>query len=81
MGAAGGEHLPQSPTRVRRLAFRHALRRAGDDDLSSPLSAFGTEIDHVIRRLDDVEVVLDDEQRVARFHELAEGRQQLGDVF
>ena len=39
--------------------------RALCDDLAPLASALGSEVDHVIGRLDDVEVVLDDDYRVA----------------
>ena len=43
-------------------------------------AAFRAEIDDVVGRLDHVEVVLDDEQRVARFEQLPERGEQLRDV-
>ena len=45
-----------------------------------PSPPSGPEVDHPVRGLDDVEVVLDDEQRVPRLEQLAERRQQLRDV-
>ena len=44
------------------------------------ISAFGAEIDDVIGRLDDVEVVLDHHHRVAVIAQPAQHAQQLGDV-
>jgi hypothetical protein len=37
---------------MRGLAFRHILRRAGDDNGATGVAALGTEIDDVIGRLD-----------------------------
>jgi hypothetical protein len=42
--------------------------------------ALGPEIDHVVRRLDDVEMVLDHDHRVTRVHQLIERSQQPLDV-
>src|SRR5690242_15114156 len=53
-------------------AAGRALRRGGDllgralrDDAAAAVAAFRAEIDDPVRGLDDVEVVLDDEHRVA----------------
>ncbi len=54
------------------VSYRHHLAAAR--------AAFRTEIDHPVRRLDDVEVVLDDQDRSARLDQPAECRQQLADV-
>jgi hypothetical protein len=51
---------------MRRLARGNLLRGAGDHDLAARVAALGSEIDHVIRRLDDVQVMLDQEHGVAR---------------
>ena len=48
--------------------------------IAAVLAAFGPEIDDVVGGLDHVEVVLDDEQRVAGFEQLPERGQQLRDV-
>src|SRR6476469_10967661 len=48
--------------------MRHAceiLWCALRDDLSAAMAAFGAEIDHPVGRLDDIEVVFDDDDRVA----------------
>src|SRR2546427_4193690 len=74
------QHRAKVLTCVRRLDLRDLLRRAGRDDVAAVLAAFGSEIDDVVGGFDDVEVVLDDQQRVARFEQLLECRQQLRDV-
>ena len=48
--------------------------------VAAVLAAFRTEIDDEVGGLDDVQVVLDDQQRVPGFEQLPERRQQLGDV-
>ena len=65
---------------MRRFDLRDLLRRAGGDDRAAGIAAFRAEIDDVVGGLDDVEIVLDDEQRVAGFEQLLERRQQLRDV-
>ena len=44
------------------------------------LPALGSEVDEVVGGFQDVEIVLDDDQRVPRFEQLLERGQQLGDV-
>ena len=45
---------------------------AGGDDLTAVLAAFGTHIDNPVGGFDDMEVMLDDNHRVAAVDELAE---------
>ena len=54
--------------------------RAGDHDLPSPISAFRPEVDDPVGGLDHVEVVLDDDHRVARVDQAVENLEQLLDV-
>src|ERR1700760_2620120 len=53
------------------------LRRAYRGALPPPPSPFGAHVDDPVRRLDDVQVVLDDEQRAPACDELAEGGKKL----
>src|SRR5687767_14452763 len=55
-------------------------RKALANDLSARVAAFRAEVDEPVRRADDVEVVLDHDNRMARIEELAECAQQLRDV-
>src|SRR5436189_3836607 len=57
---------------------RHVFRRSLRDNAPARLAAFRTEINDPIRRFDDIEIVLDDEQRVARGAEFEQHFQQLG---
>ena len=50
---------------VRRLHLRDVFRSARRDQLPARAAALGTEVDDVVRGADDVEVVLDDDHRVA----------------
>jgi len=51
------------------LAAGDILRRALHQAPAATTATLGTEIDDVVRRLDDVEMVFDDDDRVARFDE------------
>src|SRR5438128_130408 len=55
------EELSRRGLLVARNFFRRALR----NDAAAGRSTLGPEIDHVVRRFDHVEVVLDDDDRVA----------------
>src|SRR5262245_24480490 len=50
---------------------------AGGDDVAAGVASLGAEIDDPVGALDDVEVVLDHDERSAGRSELAEGGQQL----
>jgi len=56
--------------------FGRALRH----DLTARVTAFGAEFDQPVAGADHVEVVLDQDDAVARVQQLAEGAHQLGDV-
>src|SRR5438309_11992417 len=72
----GGEKLAQVTPRERPPDARDRLRRSFGDDLAARFPALGTEIDHVVRGLDHVEVVLDDDDRVSRVHEAVQHLEQ-----
>jgi len=59
---------------------RHLLGGAARDDLSSGVAPFRPQIDDVVRRLDDIQVVLDDDHRVPRVREQVEDGEQFRDV-
>ncbi|HMC53692.1 MAG TPA: hypothetical protein VKH19_00855 [Gemmatimonadaceae bacterium] len=50
------------------------------DDSAAAIARFGAEIDDPIRELDDVEVVLDEHERVSCVHESLEHLRELQDV-
>ncbi|MGH2550360.1 MAG: hypothetical protein ACRDHN_13275, partial [Thermomicrobiales bacterium] len=56
------------------------FRRAFDDDATAGGAGFWAEIDQPISRLDDVEIMLDDDDRVAEIDEAIEHIEQLADV-
>ena len=61
------------------LALRHFFRRAAADEPSTCFAAFGTEVDDVVRILDDFKVVLYDDDGVAAMDEGIEGKEQLAE--
>ena len=65
---------------VRRRVLAHVFGRALGDDEATALAAFGAQVDEPVAGADHVEVVLDDDQRMAGFEQLAQRAHQLGDV-
>ena len=57
---------------VRPLDLCHLFRGAFGHDLASLLPAFGSKVDEIVGRLDDIHVVLDDDDGVAALHEAIE---------
>ena len=59
---------------------RHLFRSSCGDDLAALIASFGPQINQPIRRLDDVQIVFDDQQRSAAFQQLSERAEQLRNV-
>src|SRR5512146_2829185 len=57
-------------SRVGALGVGHLFGRALGDNLSAAHAAFGAEVDEIVRALNDVEIVLNDDDRVAARDEL-----------
>ena len=70
----------QKRSGVRRLAPSHLLWSAGGDDPAAAVSAFGSQIDHVVGRLDDVHVMLDQQDSVAGIDQPVERLEEPFDV-
>ena len=66
--------------RVRLDVAGDVLRRAAGDDSAAPCSAFGADVDDPVGGFDDVEIVLDDEHRVAGVDEVVQHFEQQLDV-
>ena len=64
-GAFVAQHRQQILSGKRFLVADDLFGRSGRDDRSAAVAAFRTHVDQVVRRLDDVEVVLDHQDRVA----------------
>ena len=63
-----------------RLAFRHSVRGSCRHHLPPAASALGTQIDDMVRRLDHVHVVFDDDDGVAGVDKAVKAVQQTLDV-
>ena len=59
---------------------RHLFRRALGDHHSAACTTLGPHVDHPVGALDDIEVVLDDDHRVALVHQPLDDQEKLGDV-
>ena len=59
---------------------RHVFGRAFGDDFTAGIAAFGAEVDDPVGGLDDVQVVFDDDDSVARVDEFTQHGEQLADV-
>ena len=59
-----------------RRALGHLFRRAGRDNVTARIASFRSQIDDPVGRLDHVQVVLDDQYRVAAIHKIVEHFQQ-----
>ena len=70
----------QRLARVRLRDFHHVARRALANDLAARVAALRTEVDQPVGRADDVEVVLDHQQRMPGIDQAAKRAQQLRDV-
>lgn len=62
-------------------AGRNVFGRALGDQEPTAAATFGAHVDKPVSGLDDVEIVLDDNDRVARIYEAVEDAEQLADVF
>ena len=56
------------------------FRGAGNHDVAALVAAFGAQVDDAVCHLDDVEVVLDHQHRVAVLDELLQDLEQLAHV-
>src|SRR5207302_1870476 len=65
--------LHQRLPRMRLPIRHHVVRRPDGDDLAARVAALGPEVDDPVGGADHVEVVLDDDERMAGVDELAEG--------
>ena len=64
-----------------RFLLYHLFRGAGKQDLTAFTAAFGAHVDQVVGAFDDVEVMLDDDDGVALFHQFVQDTQKNTDVF
>src|SRR4051795_7294795 len=79
-GVLRRQHLAEEAARPAAVDPSDVLRRANRDDLAACLAALGPEIDNPVGLLDHIEVVLDDDHRVAAVHETLQRLEQLLDI-
>src|SRR5271163_517567 len=77
---AAGEIRTKILPGIARFARGDVLRGAGGDDMAAGVAAFGAEIDDPIRGLDDFEIVLDDQNRVAGLDQRVQHFEELSDI-
>src|SRR5579872_3594917 len=77
---AAGQHRLQELPGIRTPLAHDVFGRAGGDDFAAAIAAFGAEVDDPVGGLDDFEVVLDDEDRIARLDQRVQHFQQLLDI-
>ncbi len=65
---------------VRLLRARHQFRRPLRHDASAAFAAFRPQIDNPIGLLDDVQMMFDDQNRIAQAHQPLQHIQQLANV-
>jgi len=75
-----GEIGPQVLAGVAPLARRDVFGGAARDDMAAGVAAFGAEIDDPVRGLDDFEIVLDDEDRVAGLDQRVQYLEELAHI-
>ena len=78
--AGASEPRLQKPPGMRRLACRNLLGRTRHHNLAARVAAFRPEIDYMVRGLDDIEVVLDHEHRMARVHQTVQAPEKALDI-
>ncbi len=80
MGLPSLPFFLQHPLQERRcggtLRFRNFLRRAVRDETPSRVAAFGAQLDEVIGVGENIEMMLDHDDRVARIDELMQDAQE-----
>ena len=79
-GIASRQNFCQISSRIRIIDSGDLFRTAAGDHITALVAAFGPKIDDVICRLDDIQVVLDNDDGIACFHQLIEDPQQFADV-
>src|SRR5690349_7332341 len=77
---SGGENFFEITAGVTGGRSGNLLGRALRDDLSAMLAALGTQIDEPVGGFDDVQIVFDDQQRVARGPEFKEDFEEFCDI-
>src|SRR5690606_35530937 len=61
-------------------ASGNVFRRTLGDNTAASAAAFRAQVNYPVRRLDHIQIVLDDHHRIARVHQFAQNVQQKRDV-
>ena len=80
MGSPRRQHRLQVSPRVGLGVRRHRFGWTSDHETPALVAALRSEVNHPVGRLDHVEIVLDDHERVPSLEQFPKGRQQLADV-
>ena len=70
------QHFFEILTGIGLLTGRHLLRRTGDDYGAAPVSAVRPQIDDIIRRFYNVQIVFDDHHRIPRVYQTLQNLDQ-----
>src|SRR3569833_4231204 len=70
------QRLPRERARMR----LDLVRGPNANDLATPLTAIRPKVNDPVRSADEIEIVLDDQQRMPRRQQLSESLEELGDV-
>src|SRR6188768_1061257 len=73
--------MPEKAASHRVRIGRDLFRRSGGDHEAAFGATFGSEVEDMVGAPDDVQVVLDDDDRITRVNELVEHVQELPSVF
>src|SRR5712671_33288 len=65
---------------MRLLIARDLLRSTGGNYLATHVAALGSHVDQPVGGFDDIEIMLDNQQRRSRLKQFAKRGQQLGDI-
>ena len=79
-GASVLEHPRQIPPRITPLHLHHVLGRADRDDLPAAHAAVWPQVQDPVRRLDDVEIMLDHHDGVALVDKAVEHFEELAHI-
>ena len=67
-----GEHRLEVVAGIAPLDLGNLFRRAGRDHLPAAIAAFWSNVDDMVRGLDDIEVVFNDDHSIALIHQLVQ---------
>src|SRR6202163_984753 len=74
------QHRRQKLAGIAARRLDDVFRRTPGDDFAAAVAAFGAEVDHPVRGFYHLEIVLDDDDRVALRYQLVQHFQQFLDV-